>query len=170
MTELNETRFVPDKAHGADGADGTDDAFMQRALDAAAEAAATGEVPVGAVVVIDGRIVASAANAPVTLNDPTAHAEIRALRTAAGVLGDYRLAGTTLYVTLEPCAMCAGAMVHARIHRLVYGATDPKGGAAGTLYDIPRDPRLNHRIAVRSGVLAADARRLLEDFFRARRG
>jgi tRNA(adenine34) deaminase len=122
------------------------------------------------VVVIDGRIVASAANAPVTLNDPTAHAEIRALRTAAGVLGDYRLAGTTLYVTLEPCAMCAGAMVHARIHRLVYGATDPKGGAAGTLYDIPRDPRLNHRIAVRSGVLAADARRLLEDFFRARRG
>ncbi len=148
----------------------TDEAFMRAALEHAREAAARGEVPVGAVVVIDGTIVAAAANRTRTDVDPTAHAEIVALREAAEAAGNYRLPGATLYVTLEPCAMCAGAMVAARITRLVYGTPDPKAGAAGTLYDIPRDARLNHRIDVRSGVLAGASSVLLKEFFEGRRG
>jgi tRNA(adenine34) deaminase len=148
-----------------------DDEMAALALAEAKAAGLRGEVPIGAVLVSsEGAVLAKNGNRILELKDPTAHAEILVLREGAKLTGNERLVGATLYVTLEPCAMCAGAMVHARIHRLVYGATDPKGGAAGTLYDIPRDPRLNHRIAVRSGVLAADARRLLEDFFRARRG
>jgi tRNA(adenine34) deaminase len=142
---------------------------MRRALAMAEAALAEDEVPVGAVVVQDGVVVAEAYNRPRSLNDPTAHAEILALRGAAHALGEQWLAGATLYVTLEPCAMCAGAVVLARIDRLVYGAADPKAGMAGSLADIPRDERLNHRVAVTAGVLADEAGALLKEFFRARR-
>jgi tRNA(adenine34) deaminase len=142
---------------------------MQRALSQARAAASEDEVPVGAVVVVDGVMVSEAYNRPRSLNDPTAHAEILALRHAAQALGRQWLTGGTLYVTLEPCAMCAGAMVLARIDRLVYGAADPKAGMAGSLADIPRDPRLNHRVEVTGGVLADRAGSLLRDFFRSRR-
>jgi tRNA(adenine34) deaminase len=142
---------------------------MQRALSQARAAASEDEVPVGAVVVVDGVMVSEAYNRPRSLNDPTAHAEILALRHAAHALGRQWLTGGTLYVTLEPCAMCAGAMVLARIDRLVYGAADPKAGMAGSLADIPRDPRLNHRVEVTGGVLADRAGSLLRDFFRSRR-
>lgn len=146
-----------------------DERWMRRALSLARSAAAEDEVPVGAIVVADGVLVSEAYNRPRALNDPTAHAELLALRHAAHSLGRQWLEGTTLYVTLEPCAMCAGAMVLARIDRLVYGAADPKAGMAGSLADIPRDPRLNHRIDVTEGVLADQAGTLLRDFFRARR-
>ena len=142
---------------------------MRRALAQAEAAAADDEVPVGAVVVVDGTVVAEEYNRPRSLNDPTAHAEILALRAAAHALGQQWLTGATLYVTLEPCAMCAGAMVLARIDRLVYGAADPKAGMAGSLSDIVRDPRLNHRVEVTAGVLADRAGALLQDFFKARR-
>lgn len=142
---------------------------MRRALALAREAAAEGEVPVGAVVVVDDTVVAEAYNRPRSLNDPTAHAEILALRAASHALGQQWLQGATLYVTLEPCAMCAGAMVLARIDRLVYAASDPKAGMAGSLADIPRDDRLNHRVDVSAGVLADQAGALLKEFFRARR-
>jgi tRNA(adenine34) deaminase len=143
--------------------------FMSRALELARQAQAAGEVPVGAVIVKDGLIIAEGANRPIGGNDPTAHAEIIAMRAAANVIGTYRLLDTTLYVTLEPCAMCAGAMVHARIQRVVYGATDPRAGAAGSVFNIVQSPALNHRVEVEAGVLADDCSRLLRDFFAARR-
>jgi tRNA(adenine34) deaminase len=142
---------------------------MARALEQARAAAARGEVPVGAVVVRDGRILAEGHNRTVTDADPTAHAEVVAIRAAAGAQGDFRLLDTTLYVTLEPCAMCAGAIVLARVPRVVYGAPDPKAGMAGTLGDLLRDPRLNHRCRVVEGVLASTSAALLRSFFRARR-
>lgn len=142
---------------------------MYRALELAREAEAAGEVPVGAVVVRDGEIVGEGFNQPIGLHDPTAHAEIRALRAAAGALGNYRLAGCELFVTLEPCSMCAGAMVHARIARLVYAAADPRTGAAGSVLDLVRHEAFNHRMKVAGGVLAEESATLLQAFFRSRR-
>jgi tRNA(adenine34) deaminase len=142
---------------------------MVRALALAREAALAGEVPVGAVVVKDGAIIGEAHNAPRELADPTAHAEILALRRAAAALGSERLEGCELWVTLEPCAMCAGAIVLARVERVVFGARDPKAGMAGSLGNLLADPRLNHRCLVEEGVLAHEAGALLSDFFRARR-
>lgn len=146
-----------------------DHRFMQQALAAAREAAAAGEVPVGAVVVKDGRVIGTGRNAPLATHDPTAHAEIAALREAAQALGNYRLDGCTLYVTLEPCAMCSGAMLHARLARIVYGAADPKTGAAGSVLDLFAEPRLNHQTQVLGGVLAEGCGELLQEFFRSRR-
>jgi len=143
---------------------------MRAALVEAGKAAAEGEVPVGAVVVSpDGKILARAHNRPVAAKDPTAHAEILALRQAARKAGNYRLPGCRLVVTLEPCPMCAGAAVAARVSEIVYGAEDPKGGAVSTLYRIASDPRLNHRATVIPGVLAEDCAALLKAFFRPRR-
>ena len=142
---------------------------MRRALEQARLAGEADEVPVGAVVVVDGELIAEAHNQPRTRNDPTAHAEILALRRAAESLGHWWLTGATLYVTLEPCAMCAGATVLARIERLVYAAPDPKAGMAGSLAGIPQDARLNHHVAVTAGVLGDDASHLLRAFFRSRR-
>ncbi len=147
----------------------SDQQCMQAAFELAREAGAAGEVPVGAVVVLDGEIVGHGANAPIANHDPTAHAEIQALRDAASNVGNYRLTGSTLYVTLEPCAMCAGAMVHARVARLVYGCSDPKTGAAGSVFDLVQTDELNHRLEVVSGVLEDESRELLQAFFRARR-
>jgi tRNA(adenine34) deaminase len=146
-----------------------DSAMMSEALTLAARAAEQGEVPVGAVVVKNGEIVGRGFNAPISCSDPTAHAEIGAMRDAAAALGNYRLPGCTLYVTLEPCAMCAGAIMHARIARLVYGAADPKTGACGSVVDLFAERRLNHHAEVMSGVLAGEAGRMLSDFFAARR-
>ncbi len=139
--------------------------FMRAALEEAARAARLGEVPVGAVVVVDDRIVASGHNRRESDRDPLAHAELLALREAARRLGSWRLSGATLYATLEPCAMCAGALVNSRVDRLVYGAADPKAGYCGSLGDLVRDPRLNHRLAVESGVLAEECGELLRGFF-----
>jgi tRNA(adenine34) deaminase len=147
-----------------------DERWMRRALAQAEAAAAIDEVPVGAVVVVDGRPVAEAHNLTRTRNDPTAHAEILALRAAARSVGHWWLSGATLYVTLEPCAMCAGAAVLARIDRLVFAAADPKAGMAGSLACIPRDERLNHTVQIDHGILADEAGTLLRDFFRVRRG
>jgi tRNA(adenine34) deaminase len=146
-----------------------DAAMMREALQLATRAATQGEVPVGAVVVKDGEIVGRGYNSPIVSSDPTAHAEIRALRDAASALGNYRLGGCTLYVTIEPCAMCAGAIMHARIARLVYGAADPKTGACGSVVDLFAESRLNHHTEVAGGVLAAEAGSQLSDFFAARR-
>jgi len=143
--------------------------WMDEALLLARAAAARGEVPVGAVVVRDGEIVGRGGNAPIAGNDPTAHAEIAALRDAARALANYRLPGCTLYVTLEPCAMCAGAIMHARIARLVFGARDPKTGACGSIVDLLAEPRLNHHATVVAGVRADECGRLLSDFFASRR-
>lgn len=142
---------------------------MRRALELAARAEADGEVPVGAVLVKDGEVVGEGWNHPIGASDPTAHAEIAALRDGAKALANYRLPGTTLYVTLEPCAMCAGAIVHARVAQVVFGARDPKAGAAGSVTDIFGLPQLNHRVAVEGGVLAAEASAQLRQFFAARR-
>lgn len=142
---------------------------MQQALALARAAAAGGEVPVGAVLVKDGQVIASGRNAPIAQNDPSAHAEIAALRAGAQALGNYRLDGCTLYVTLEPCAMCAGAILHARLERVVFGAADPKTGAAGSVLDVFAERRLNHQTQVQGGVLAEEAGALLQDFFRSRR-
>lgn len=142
-----------------------DPGWMRAALEQAALAREAGEVPVGAVVVRDGEVVGRGWNRPIGTHDPTAHAEIGALRDAARRLGNYRLPGCDLYVTLEPCAMCAGALVLARVGRLVYGAADPKAGYCGTLGDLVRDPRLNHRLEVSSGVLAEASAGLLKGFF-----
>ena len=148
----------------------TDDVhFMDFAIALAREAGQIGEIPVGAVVVFEGKVVGGGHNASIRGNDATAHAEIRALREASVTQGNYRLTGCTLYSTLEPCLMCAGAMNHARIDRLVYACTDPKSGAAGSLYDIPADPRLNHQIKVTSGIREAESRQLLRSFFERRR-
>jgi tRNA(adenine34) deaminase len=146
-----------------------DEQFMRRALELAREAEAAGEVPVGAVIVKDGAIVAEGWNRPISTNDPSAHAEMVALRAAGSSLGSYRLTDTTLYVTLEPCPMCAGAMVHARVRRLVFGATDPRAGAAGTVFNIVQHPALNHRIEISGGVLAEECGTMLRGFFVARR-
>src|SRR5512145_2325908 len=143
---------------------------MGEALRLAREASARGEVPVGAVALFEGRIVGRGANGREAANDPTAHAELIAIQDAARTLGRWRLTGVTLFVTLEPCAMCAGAMVLARIDRLVYAAADPKAGAVGSLMDLSQDARLNHRFPVERGLLADEAGELLRTFFRARRG
>jgi len=143
---------------------------MELALAEAHEAEAEGEVPVGAVVVRDGEVIARAHNRPIASNDPTAHAEILALRAAAEKLGNYRLAGCDLYVTLEPCAMCAGALVHGRVRRLVYAAADPKAGAVASQMRLLEAPHLNHRVEVAGGVLAEEAAALLQRFFALRRG
>jgi tRNA(adenine34) deaminase len=148
----------------------TDSEYMQMALELAAEAAAAGEVPVGALVVKDGEIVGRGYNAPISCHDPSAHAEIRAMRDAAQRIGNYRLVGCTLYVTLEPCAMCAGAMQHARIARLVYGASDPKTGACGSVVNLMAEIRLNHHTEVEGGVMAPECGGALSAFFAARRG
>jgi len=146
-----------------------DQTFMRLALDQAHNAWALSEVPVGAVIVKDGQVIATGFNQPIGNNDPTAHAEIQAMRAAAELLGNYRLVDCDLYVTLEPCAMCAGTMQHARIRRLVYGAADPKTGACGSVVDLFAEPRLNHHTAVRAGVLAGEAGTLLSKFFVERR-
>ena len=143
--------------------------YMQEALAEARRAAAQQEVPVGAIVVKNGAVIGRGRNSPRALHDPSAHAEVVALRDAARALGNYRLTGATLYVTVEPCLMCMGALVHARIRRLVYGADDPRAGAAGSVFDLSADPRLNHRIAVRRGVCAEACGALLRDFFTGRR-
>ncbi len=143
--------------------------FMERALALADEAASRGEVPVGAVVVQAGRIIGEGWNSPVSQADPTAHAEVQALRAAAAAIGNYRLVGATLYVTIEPCTMCAGALVHARIERLVYGAPEPRSGAVASTARALENAALNHRVAVTSGVLADAAAARLRDFFRQRR-
>ena len=143
---------------------------MQAALVQAQAAEAHGDVPVGAVVVRDGQIIAQAHNERELTGDPTAHAEVLAIRGAAAVVGNWRLDDCTLYVTLEPCAMCAGAIVNARLARVVFGATDPKAGAVRSLYEVADDPRLNHRAIVEGGVLAEQAGALLKTFFAARRG
>jgi len=150
-------------------APGADAMFMALALDQAHNGWAMGEVPVGAIVVRDGQVIATGFNQPVANHDPTAHAEIQAMRAAAALVGNYRLAGCTLYVTLEPCAMCAGAIQHARIARLVYGARDPKTGACGSVVDLFAEARLNHHTVVNGGVLAERCGRLLSDFFAERR-
>jgi tRNA(adenine34) deaminase len=147
----------------------TDLPLMRRALLAAKSAAERGEVPVGAVVARGGEVLAVAANEREATNDPTAHAELLAIRRAANALGGWRLTGCTLYSSLEPCPMCAGAAHAARVDRLVYAAPDPKAGYAGTLHDVPADARLNHTIAVEKGLLEAEAAEMLRDFFRNRR-
>jgi tRNA(adenine34) deaminase len=146
-----------------------DQRFMRAALEEARAAAERGEVPVGAVVVINDEIVARAGNRTIADCDPTAHAEVIALREASKRIGNYRLAGAALYVTIEPCAMCAGAMIQARIARLVYGAPDPKGGAVQSCFAVLDHPQLNHRVEVTAGVLADDAAAVLKEFFAARR-
>ena len=147
----------------------TDDEAMQLALDQAAAAAAHGDVPIGAVVVRDGQVIAARHNERELTGDPTAHAEVLAIRDAANVVGHWRLLDCSLYVTLEPCVMCAGALVNARIGRVVFGAVDPKAGAIVSLYQVCSDPRLNHRPPVVAGVRAEEAGKLLRDFFASRR-
>jgi len=142
---------------------------MHAALDEARAAAERGEVPVGAVIVLDGQIIARAGNRTITDCDPTAHAEIVALREASKAMGNYRLTGASLYVTIEPCTMCAGAMIQARIERVVYGADDPKGGAVRSCFSIFENPNVNHRVETVGGVLADEAAGLLRDFFAVRR-
>lgn len=142
---------------------------MQIAMQLAHEAALHAEVPVGAIVVKNGAIIGRGSNAPISTNDPTAHAEIRAMREAAATLGNYRLIDCTLYVTLEPCAMCAGAIQHARIARLVYGAPDPKTGACGSVIDLMAEKKLNHHTEITGGILAESCGKILSDFFAHRR-
>ena len=146
-----------------------DATWMAEALAEARKAAAEGEVPIGAVIVHEARVVGRGRNARANPPDPTAHAEVLALQEAARALGRWRLTGATVYATLEPCPMCAGALVNARVDRLVYAVSDPKAGAAGTLFDVVRDARLNHRVEVTAGVLARECGELLTEFFRARR-
>jgi tRNA(adenine34) deaminase len=147
----------------------SDEHYMEMALAEARVASSTGEVPVGAVIVIDKVVIARGHNTPVSTNDPTGHAEILALREAARLLSNYRLPAATIYSTIEPCTMCAGAMIHARIARLVFGALDPKAGAAGSIYNLLTDPRLNHSVEVVFGVRQAECAALLRDFFAKRR-
>jgi tRNA(adenine34) deaminase len=147
----------------------SDDHFMREALELARRAADAGEVPVGAVIVRNGAIVGRGYNQPVSGNDPTAHAEVMALRDAAERIGNYRLAECEMFVTLEPCAMCAGAIMHARLSRVVYGAADPKSGACGSVVDLFAEGRLNHHAAIVGGVMAEEAGAMLRDFFAVRR-
>ena len=146
-----------------------DETFMRRALELAQRAQSEGEVPVGAVVVLDEKIIGEGWNRPISASDPTAHAEVQAMRAAASKVKNYRLLGATLYVTLEPCAMCVGAMFHARIRRVVFGAADPKTGAAGSTVNLFEEKRLNHHALVQGGVLAAECGALLSGFFASRR-
>ncbi|HIC04969.1 MAG TPA: nucleoside deaminase [Nitrospirales bacterium] len=146
-----------------------DEFYMQLALEEAARAVSQGEVPIGAVLVQDQEILATVHNFRESWQDPTAHAEVVAIRAAAERLGTWRLTGASLYSTLEPCAMCAGAIIHARIARLVFGADDPKAGACGSVFNIPAEPRLNHRVSVVRGVCARDSQEMLQSFFRDRR-
>ena len=143
--------------------------YMDLALAEAAKAEAAGEVPVGAVIIFEDKVIARAFNQPISANDPTAHAEIIALREAGRAMGNYRLSGVTMYCTVEPCMMCAGAMVHARIARLVFGTPDPKAGSAGSIYNVLTDPRLNHRVEVVTGVREDECAALLREFFARRR-
>jgi tRNA(adenine34) deaminase len=143
--------------------------FMQQAVAEARESAASGEVPIGAVLVHGGRILARAGNRTIRDCDPTAHAEIVVLREAAKIIGNYRLADTTLYVTIEPCSMCAGAMIQARVARLVYGAAEPRGGAVQSCFEVLSHPDVNHRVQVSSGVLASDCSEVIQSFFAVRR-
>ena len=146
------------------------EAFMALALEEAKKAGQIGEVPIGAVLVAEnGEILSAAYNQTIKLADPTAHAEVLALRQAASKIGNYRLLNTTLYVTVEPCIMCMGAVVHARVSKLVYGAIDMKWGAAGSLYNFAQDDRLNHRVEVAKGILEEDCRTLMQNFFRVKR-
>jgi tRNA(adenine34) deaminase len=147
----------------------SDEVWMRQALDLAQQAAEQGEVPVGALLVSDGVVIGTGWNQPIAAHDPTAHAEIMALRSAAQQIGNYRLTGSTLYVTLEPCVMCAGAIIHARVARVVFGAADPKTGAAGSVFDTLLSPLHNHRVEVTGGVLAEQCGMLLKTFFQARR-
>lgn len=151
------------------GTDRSDELFMDEALRAAQRALEIGEVPVGAVVVCDGRVIASGWNRNLADNDPTAHAEIIALREAGAIIGNHRLGDCELFATIEPCAMCAGALVHARVKRLVYGAADPKAGAVQSVMQVLNHPQLNHRMDVKGGVLAGRSAELLQVFFRDRR-
>jgi tRNA(adenine34) deaminase len=146
-----------------------DEVFMGQAIDQARNAWALGEVPVGAVVVKDGEVIATGFNQPIGTHDPTAHAEIMALRAAASILGNYRLPGCELYVTLEPCVMCSGAMMHARLARVVFGAADPKTGACGSIVNLFQQEKLNHHTEVTGGVLGEECGALLKEFFAARR-
>jgi tRNA(adenine34) deaminase len=148
----------------------TDHEFMELAVKEALQASQAGEVPVGAVLVQDDEVVARDHNRPISLNDPTAHAEILALRAAAARMGNYRLSGCELYVTIEPCVMCVGAIVQSRVSRLIYGARDEKGGAVKSLYQILEDHRLNHRVEVIEGVLGERCQEIMRAFFFARRG
>ena len=160
------TDVPPSQSSGSDA----DRALMEQALTCAREADVLGEVPVGAVIAdATGAVVARAANAPIARHDPTAHAEMLALRAAGRALGNYRLSGCVLYVTLEPCAMCVGALVHARVARIVYGAPDPKTGACGSVFELASNGRMNHRIDVMGGVLAEESAALLKRFFTGRR-
>lgn len=144
----------------------SDEYFIKEALKEAKKAYSKGEIPVGAVIVLDGRIITKSHNKKETTFDPTAHAEILAIRTASKTLGSWRLTEATLYITKEPCVMCSGAIVHARIKRVVYGCDDPKGGGAVSLYKILQDSRLNHQVELKSGVLEEECRKILQDFFR----
>ena len=146
-----------------------DHQFMQQALDQAKLAAMAGEVPVGAVLVRDGKIISRGFNQPISNSDPSAHAEMMALRAAAHIESNYRLPGTTLYVTLEPCIMCAGAMLHARVERLVFGATDPKTGAAGSVLNVFSEKQINHQTQVEGGIMGDECGQILRDFFKGRR-
>ena len=146
-----------------------DHQFMQQALDQAKLAAMAGEVPVGAVLVRDGKIISRGFNQPIGNSDPSAHAEMIALRSAAQLESNYRLPGTTLYVTLEPCIMCAGAMLHARVERLVFGATDPKTGAAGSVLNVFSEKQINHQTQVEGGIMGDECGQILRDFFKGRR-
>jgi tRNA(adenine34) deaminase len=143
--------------------------FMQQALNQAKLAAAAGEVPVGAVLVRDGQVISTGFNQPITNSDPSAHAEMMALRAAAHSESNYRLPGTTLYVTLEPCTMCAGAMLHARVERVVFGAVDPKTGAAGSVLNVFSEKQINHQTQVEGGIMGEECGQVLRDFFKERR-
>lgn len=146
-----------------------DQQFMQQAIEQAQLAALAGEVPVGAVLVKDGQVIAKAFNKPITNHDPSAHAEMLTLRQAAQVEQNYRLPGSTLYVTLEPCAMCSGAILHARVDRVVFGATDPKTGAAGSVLDVFSSKQINHQTHVEGGIMSEECGQLLRSFFKERR-
>jgi tRNA(adenine34) deaminase len=156
------TEFKKDKEND-------DEIYMRLAIELAQQAAAAGEVPVGAIVIKDGVVIGSGGNSPIDTHDPTAHAEITALRDAAKNIGNYRLVGCSLYVTLEPCAMCTGAIQHARIARLVFGASDPKTGACGSVVNLLAEPKLNHHTEMFSGVLAQECGAMLSKFFKQRR-
>lgn len=146
-----------------------DDEYMAMAIELARSAWQAGEVPVGSIVVLDGEVVGRGFNQPISQHDPSAHAEIMAMRDAGRKIGNYRLPECSLYVTLEPCAMCAGAILHARVKRIVYGAADPKTGAAGSVVNLFQEPRLNHHTVIEGGILAQECGELISDFFRERR-